>query len=195
MCGEGGEGYRHREQQGGEPIVGVEGGAGGKSGGRRRRHWRSRWRPYVARGIDNGASCRHQCGLGIPQVVKVPQGAPVGKDVEEAQELPVNPTRGRHDTGQEGISGAQPVGIGLAIPCHLGALRGLEELVDIGVEQLPVVAHVREVVAAELLGAGNVDDKMPIATNVGILDEEVAATRLVVGLQHLGNVVAMYGQA
>ena len=29
--------------------------------------------------------------LGFPQVVKVLQGAPVGKDVEEAQELPVNP--------------------------------------------------------------------------------------------------------
>jgi hypothetical protein len=26
--------------------------------------------------------------LGLPQVVKVPQGAPVGKDVKKAQELP-----------------------------------------------------------------------------------------------------------
>ena len=35
--------------------------------------------------------------LGVPHVGKVLQGAPVGNDVEEAQELPVNPTRGRHD--------------------------------------------------------------------------------------------------
>ena len=48
-------------------------------------------------------------GLGIPQVVKVPLGAPVGKDVEEAQELPIDPTRGRQDTGQKGVSGARPV--------------------------------------------------------------------------------------
>jgi hypothetical protein len=47
--------------------------------------------------------------LGIPQVVKVPLSAPVGKD-EEAQELPVNPTRGRHDTGQKGVSGARSAG-------------------------------------------------------------------------------------
>ena len=61
--------------------------------------------------------------LGFPQVVKVLQGAPVGKDVEEAQELPVNPTQGRHDTRQKGVCGARQVGIGLAIPCHLGGRR------------------------------------------------------------------------
>ena len=41
---------------------------------------------------------------------------------------------------------------GLAVSCHLGACRGLEELVDIGVAQLPVAsvsAHVPEVVAAD----------------------------------------------
>ena len=48
--------------------------------------------------------------LGIPQVVKVPQGAPMGKDVEEAQELPVNPPRGRHGTGQKGVSSAHEIG-------------------------------------------------------------------------------------
>jgi hypothetical protein len=37
---------------------------------------------------EEGISAR----LGIPQVVKVPLGAPVSKDVEEAQELPVNQT-------------------------------------------------------------------------------------------------------
>ena len=33
-------------------------------------------------------------GLIFPHVGKVLQGAPVAKDVEEAQELPVNPPRG-----------------------------------------------------------------------------------------------------
>ena len=47
--------------------------------------------------------------LGVPHVGKVLQGAPVGNDVEEAQELPVNPTRGRHDTRQKGI----------LVPCQL----------------------------------------------------------------------------
>ena len=37
-------------------------------------------------------------------------------------------------------------------------------------------SHVPEVIAAELVGAGNVDGQVPVATNVGILDEEVTAT-------------------
>ena len=41
-----------------------------------------------------------RAGLSSPQVGKVPLGAPVCKDVEEAQELPVNLARGRHDTGK-----------------------------------------------------------------------------------------------
>lgn len=73
-------------------------------------------------------------GLVAPHVGKVLQGAPVGKDVEEAQELPVNPPRGRHATRQKGVCGALPVGIRLAIPGHLGARSGLEELVPIKCE-------------------------------------------------------------
>lgn len=123
-------------------------------------------------------------GLVVPHVSKVLQGAPVGKDVEEAQELPVNPPRGRHDTRQKGVCGALPVGIRLAIPCHLSARSGLVELVDIVVAQLPVAANVPAVVAAELVGAGNVDDQMPVTTYFGILDEEISATCLAVGLPH-----------
>jgi hypothetical protein len=133
--------------------------------------------------------------LVVPHVGKVLQGAPVGKDVEEAQELPVNAPRGRHDTRQKGVCGALPVGIRLAIRCHLGARSGLEELVDIGVAQLPVAANVPAVVAAELVGAGNVDDQMPVTTKVGILDEEVSATSLAVGLPHRRDVAALCGEA
>ena len=48
---------------------------------------------------------------------------------------------------------------------------GLKELVDIGVAQLLVADDVLAVVATELVGAGNVDDKMPGTANGGILDE------------------------
>ena len=85
----------------------------------------------------------------FPLVGKVLQGAPMGMHVEEAQELPVNPTRGQHDTRQKAVCGArQKVGICLAVSCHLGACCGLAELVGIGVAHLPVAAHVPEVVAA-----------------------------------------------
>ena len=45
------------------------------------------------------------------------------------------------------LSSARPVGVCLAIPCHLGARRSLEDLVDVRVS-----AHVREAVAAEPVG-------------------------------------------
>ena len=134
-------------------------------------------------------------GLVIPHVSEVLQGASVGKDVEEAQELPVNAPRGRHDARQEGVCGALPVGIRLAIPCHLGARRGLEELVDVVVAQLPVAVKVPTVVAAELVGAGNVDDQMPVTTKVDILDEEVAATGLAAGLPHRRDVASLCDEA
>ena len=44
------------------------------------------------------------------------------------------------------------------------------------VAQLPVAVKVSAVVATELVGAGNVNDQMPVTTKVDILDEEVAAT-------------------
>ena len=44
------------------------------------------------------------------------------------------------------------------------------------------------------LGEGNVDDQIPMTTNVGILEEKAAATHLAVGLLHRGNVVALVGQ-
>ena len=65
--------------------------------------------------------------LSSPQVCKVPLGAAVCKDVEEAYELPVNLAQGRHDTGQEGISSARSVGIGVMIPHHLDARRDLQD--------------------------------------------------------------------
>jgi hypothetical protein len=92
---------------------------------------------------------------------------------------------------------AQQVGISLALPSHLGARRGLEELVDIGVAQLLVAAHVRDMVtAAELVGEGNVDNHMPISTEVGVLDDKkIAATGLAVVLARRKDVVALCGQA
>ena len=69
--------------------------------------------------------------------------------------------------------------------------RVLEELVDIWVAQLPVSAHVRKMVAAELVGEGNVCHHMP----VDVVDDKIAATGLTVGLVHRGYAVALCGQA
>ena len=97
--------------------------------------------------------------------------SPVGKDVEEAQELPVNPARGRHDAGQKGVSSARSVGIGVTIPRHLGARPRSRRAFDIRVAQLPVAAHVREVVAAGLVDVGNINHHIPTIIEVDILDD------------------------
>jgi hypothetical protein len=64
-----------------------------------------------------------------------------------------------------------------------------EELVDIRVAQLPVAVH--EVVAAELVDAGNFNDSVPSATEVGV-DDKIAATSLAL---RADGVVALCGQA
>ena len=107
-------------------------------------------------------------GLVIPQVGKVPLGAPVGKDVEEEQQLPVNPTRGRHGTRQEGIDSSRTVGVAVTILRHLILRCVLQEPVDIRVAWLTVAAHVREMVADELVRKDSVDNQMPMVTEVGV---------------------------
>ena len=51
-------------------------------------------------------------------------------------------------------------------------------------------AHVREVTAAEFVRTDNVNKEIPEATEVGVLDDEVAATGLAVALLHRWNVAA-----
>jgi hypothetical protein len=47
------------------------------------------------------------------------------------------------------------------------------------------------VVAAELVAAGNINDHMPMVTKVGVLDDQITATCLAVGLAHRWYVVAL----
>ena len=96
----------------------------------------------------------------------------------------MNPARGRHGTGQKGEGSARSVGVGVTIPRHLGGRRVLQEPVDIRVAQLPVAAHVREMVAAEAVGEGSVNNRMPTVIEVGVLDDKIAATCLAIGLLH-----------
>ena len=131
VVGSGVERWAQGRRQGGEPTGGDEGGARREvreAGGSDGLMLPVELRPAPGEG-------RRVCAvLVIPQVGKVPSDVLVGKDVAE---LSVNPARGRHGEGQEGIGCARSVGVGLAVPCHLGAC-GLMELVDIRVAQLPI---------------------------------------------------------
>jgi hypothetical protein len=103
--------------------------------------------------------------------------------------------RSRHDAGQKGISSARSVGIGVAIRRDIGALRRLEELIDIGTAQLHIAAHIREVVAAELVDEGNVNVHLPTVVEVDVLDGKIAATCPAIGLLHGRDIVTLCGQA
>ena len=63
----------------------------------------------------------------IPKAVEVLRGAAVGDDIEEAQELPVDPARGGHGAWEEGVGSAIPVGVPVPVALHLFACLVLQE--------------------------------------------------------------------
>ena len=101
-------------------------------------------------------------------------GAAVGEDVEEAQELAVDAPGSAHDARQEGVGDTRPRGVGLPVAMHLGPRCRLEELVWLGMPELPVAADVDHVVAAKLVDECNIDDEVGIASDVGAFDDQVA---------------------
>ena len=60
---------------------------------------------------------------------------------------------------------------------------------------LPVAAHVREMVAAELVDEGSANNHMSSVIEVGVLDDKIAATCLAIGPLLRGNSVPLHGQA
>ena len=67
----------------------------------------------------------------ISEAVEVLLGAMVGQDIEEAQELPVDPARGGHGTWEEGVGSAIPVGVPVPVALHLFACLVLQEPVGV----------------------------------------------------------------
>ena len=63
---------------------------------------------------------------GLPD--KVPRGATVGENLEEAQELPMtNPARNVHGTWAKGEGSATPAGISIPVVLHLFECLVLQE--------------------------------------------------------------------
>ena len=60
-------------------------------------------------------------GLVIPQAGKIPLGVTVVDDVDEAQEIPINPDQSGHCTWEEGEGSAMPVGIPVTVVLHIFA--------------------------------------------------------------------------
>ena len=63
----------------------------------------------------------------IPKAGEVLRGATVSEDIEEAQELPVDPARGGHGTWEEGVGSAISVGIPVPVALHLFVCLVLQE--------------------------------------------------------------------
>ena len=88
-------------------------------------------------------------GVMGPELFEPREGASVGEDVEEAQELAMDATRGADDAGQEDVGDTQPRVVGLPVAVHLGARCGLEKLVGLVVPERPVEAHIGQVIASK----------------------------------------------
>ena len=71
-------------------------------------------------------------GVMGPELLEPAFAAAVGEDVEEAQELAMDATRGADNARQEGVGDTRPRGVGLRVAVHLGPRCGLEELVVLG---------------------------------------------------------------
>ena len=97
-----------------------------------------------------------------PELLEPALCAPVGEDVEEAQELAMDPTRGADDARQEGVGDTRPRGVGLPVAVHLGARGGLEELVGLGIPESSVEAYIGHVIAAKLVNEGNINDEVGV---------------------------------
>ena len=67
----------------------------------------------------------------IPEAGEVLLGATVGQDIEEAQELPVDPARGGHGTWEEGVGSAIPVGVPVPVALQLFVCLVLQEPVGV----------------------------------------------------------------
>ena len=109
-------------------------------------------------------------GVMGPELLEPALGAPVGEELEEAQELAVDAPGGAHHARQEGVGNTRPRGVGLPVATNLCPGCRLEELVWLGVTELPVEADVDHVVASKLVDAC---DEVGIASDVGALDDQV----------------------
>ena len=123
-------------------------------------------------------------GVMGPELLEPALGAPVGEDVEEAQELAMDPPRGADDARQEGVGDPRPRGVGLPVAVHLGARCSLEELVGLGMPESSVEADIGHVIAAELVDEGNINDQVGVSADVGALDDQVTLSGLAILFLH-----------
>ena len=94
-----------------------------------------------------------------PELLESTEGASVGEDVEEAQELAVDAAGGTHHARQKGVGDTRPRGVSLPVATHLRPRCCLEELVWLGMPERPVEAAGREKV--EPLFASHVKASVP----------------------------------
>jgi len=115
-------------------------------------------------------------------------GAAVGDDVEEAQELAVEAPAGGDDAGQEGVFES---GISGPVAVHLGASGALEDPAGLRVAKGPVSANVSQMISTEFVVHCNVENQVAVAAEVDVLDHQVAPPHLAVGLLDGGDVAPL----
>jgi len=87
-------------------------------------------------------------GLIIAVPLEPAGGAAVGNDVEEPQELAVEPPAGGDDAGEEGVLEFSVAG---PVARHLGASGVLEDAGGLRITECPIATDVGEVIATEFV--------------------------------------------
>ena len=129
----------------------------------------------------------------VPKLLEPALGASMGEDVEEAQELAVDAPGSAHYARQEGVGNTGLRGLGLPVATHLGPRCRLEELVWLGVPELPIEADINHVVADKLVDECNIDDEVGITSDVGALGDQITLPCLAILFLH-GRDVAPFGR-
>ena len=129
-------------------------------------------------------------GLTIAMPRKPGCGAAMGDDVEEAQELAVKAPAGGDDARHEGVL---EISISGPVAVDLGASCALEDPAGLRVAEGSISAHVSQMISAEFVVDCDVDDQVAAATEVDVLEHQVAPPHLAVALLDGGDVAPLRG--
>ena len=120
-------------------------------------------------------------GLIVAVPLEPAGGAAVSNDVEEPQELPVEPPAGGDDAGEEGMPDFSVAG---PVACHLGASCVLEDAGGLRITECPIATDVGKVVTTEFVVDSNVENQVAVTAKVDVFEHQVPSPPLVAALLH-----------
>ena len=86
----------------------------------------------------------------------------MGEDVEQAQELSMDPSRSRHDAVDQS-EGHLSKSVRLAVFVDLGTGHVFQSSLGIGIAQLAISANIRSVISTKIMDHSDVNDEVLVS--------------------------------